>query len=58
LPGQPWPWPVKYGLTGVHTFVVNRNGIVYQADLGAGTDGIARDIRQFNPNDDWQIVKD
>ena len=38
-------WPVKYGETGVHTFVVNRNGIVYQADLGEGTDAIAPDIR-------------
>lgn len=51
-------WPVKYGETGVHTFVVNRNGIVYQADLGAGTDTMARDIKQFNPNDNWKITED
>lgn len=51
-------WPVKYGETGIHTFVVNRNGIVYQADLGAGTDAMARDIKQFNPNDNWTITED
>ncbi len=51
-------WPVSHGATGVHTFVVNRNGIVYEADLGDQTESIAADIRQFNPNDDWQIVAD
>lgn len=51
-------WPASYGETGVHTFVVNRNGIVYEADLGDQTERIAADIRQFNPNDDWQIVAD
>ncbi|OCP21261.1 MULTISPECIES: DUF2950 family protein [unclassified Ensifer] len=51
-------WPVKYGVTGVHTFVVNRNGIVYQADLGDQTQSVAEGIHQFNPNDNWQIVED
>lgn len=51
-------WPVKYGETGVNTFVVNRNGIVYQADLGEDTDRLARDIQQFNPNDNWEITED
>ena len=32
-------WPVKYGETGVNTFVVNQHGIVYEADLGAGHRG-------------------
>ena len=51
-------WPVKYGVTGVHTFVVNRNGTVYQADLGDKTESVAEGIRQFNPNDNWQVVED
>lgn len=51
-------WPVKYGETGVHTFVVNRNGTVYQADLGEDTDRLAPEIRQFNPNDNWEITED
>ncbi|MNL73830.1 hypothetical protein D3C87_1993510 [compost metagenome] len=51
-------WPVKYGATGVHTFVVNRNGTVYQADLGDKIESVAEGIRQFNPNDNWQVVED
>jgi hypothetical protein len=51
-------WPVKYGETGVNTFVVNRNGIVYQADLGADTEKIAPDIRQFNPSGKWMVTED
>ncbi len=51
-------WPVKYGETGVNTFVVNRNGIVYQADLGADTDKIARTMKQFNPGDRWSVTED
>ncbi|MGE6784523.1 DUF2950 family protein [Ensifer adhaerens] len=51
-------WPVKYGVSGVHTFLVNRDGIVYEADLGEQTDKVASGIRRFNPNDDWQVVND
>jgi hypothetical protein len=51
-------WPVKYGETGVNTFVVNKDGIVYQADLGENTDKLARDIRRFNPGDKWTITDD
>ncbi len=51
-------WPVKYGETGVKTFVVNRNGIVYQADLGDETDKIAPNISQFNPDDRWSVTDD
>ncbi|MDM9646774.1 DUF2950 family protein [Rhizobium sp. S163] len=51
-------WPVRYGETGVNTFVVNRNGIVYQADLGVDTDKIARAMKQFNPGDRWSVTED
>lgn len=51
-------WPVKYGETGVHTFVINNGGIVYQADLGENTGKIARDIRRFNPGDKWEVTND
>lgn len=51
-------WPEKYGETGIHTFVVNKEGIVYQADLGKDTDRLARNIRTFNPGDSWEIVDD
>ena len=33
-------WPVTYAETGVKTFVVNQQGIVYERDLGPSTDSI------------------
>ena len=51
-------WPVKYAETGVHTFVVNHAGIVYEADLGNTTNKIAPNIRRFNPNDSWSVVSE
>ncbi|MFD1328998.1 DUF2950 family protein [Mycoplana ramosa] len=51
-------WPVTYGLTGIKTFLVNKNGIIYQADLGENTAEIAAKIRTFNPSDEWEVVQD
>jgi hypothetical protein len=51
-------WPVNYGETGVHTFEVNANGIVYQADLGKATGKLASAITQFNPGDLWDVTED
>jgi hypothetical protein len=51
-------WPVRYGETGVHTFEVNANGAVYQADLGTDTAKIAESIKTFNPNDRWEVTGD
>jgi len=51
-------WPVKYGETGVDTFLVNQAGIVYQADLGENTSKLARGMVRFNPGKNWTIVND
>jgi hypothetical protein len=51
-------WPVKYGTTGVHTFVVNERGTVYQADLGEKTDALASGMKRFNPDGRWEITDD
>jgi len=51
-------WPVKYAETGVNTFVVNQQGVVYQIDLGEATPDIVKYIDRFNPDDDWSIVDD
>jgi hypothetical protein len=49
-------WPARYDDTGVMTFVVNRDGIVYQKDLGPGTDAAARAITAYNPDSSWAKV--
>ncbi|MGH6762672.1 MAG: DUF2950 domain-containing protein [Phyllobacterium sp.] len=51
-------WPIRYGETGVHTFTVNANGTVYQADLGENTGTMAAGIGQFNPDDNWDVTAD
>ncbi|CAN7515492.1 DUF2950 domain-containing protein [Pararhizobium sp. LjRoot255] len=50
--------PIRYGETGVHTFTVNANGTVYQADLGEKTETMAAGIRTFNPDDNWEVTAD
>jgi Protein of unknown function (DUF2950) len=51
-------WPVKYAETGVNTFAVNQQGIVYQTDLGPATGEIVKYIDRFNPDDTWQVDTD
>ena len=46
-------WPAKYGDTGVMTFIVNQDGIVYQKNLGADTGAAARAITAYNPDASW-----
>lgn len=51
-------YPAKYGVTGVMTFIINQDGIVYQKDMGATTDDEAPFMRQFNPDGTWSEVKE
>ena len=47
-------WPSKYGVSGVMTFVVNQDGVVYEKDLGAGTSSAVAKISNFNPDKSWK----
>jgi hypothetical protein len=46
-------WPVRYGETGVMTFMVSHDGVVYEKDLGAGTAAAAGQIAKFDPDKSW-----
>jgi len=46
-------YPAKYGDSGVMTFVLSRNGGIYQKDLGERTSEIAGSIRTYDPSDGW-----
>jgi hypothetical protein len=50
-------WPERYGDTGVMSFIVNRDGIVYQKNLGANTDAAARKVPAYNPDATWSKVQ-
>jgi hypothetical protein len=47
-------YPAKYGSSGVMTFIVNQDGIVYQQDLGEQTSDTASKITAYNPDGSWQ----
>ena len=49
-------WPVRYGDTGVMSFMVSHAGIVYEKDLGPNTESIASAMTTFNPDPSWQKV--
>jgi hypothetical protein len=49
-------WPVKYGDTGVMTFIVSHDGVVYEKDLGPRTATLASGMTRFDPDSTWQKV--
>ena len=49
-------WPVKYGDTGVMTFMVSHDGVVYEQDLGPNTAARAAAISRFDPDSTWTRV--
>jgi len=51
-------YPARYGASGVMTFVVNHDGIVYEKNLGKDTAKIAQTIKLFDPDKTWKKVKD
>jgi hypothetical protein len=51
-------WPAQYKVTGVETFIVSYNGIVYQKDLGPDTAKIAAAMERYNPDKTWQRTDD
>jgi hypothetical protein len=50
-------WPAEYRVSGVMTFVVNQNGIVFEKDLGAKTAEIASSIEKYDPDSTWTPSK-
>jgi len=51
-------WPAEYGVTGIQTFMVSYDGIVYQKDLGGDTSKVAPSIDRYNPDDSWKRTDD
>jgi hypothetical protein len=51
-------YPAQYGNSGVMTFLVNHQGVIYQKDLGPRTSAIADAMTAFNPDGSWERVAD
>jgi hypothetical protein len=45
--------PAQYADSGIMTFILNRDGVVYQKDLGQKTAEVAASIKEYNPADGW-----
>lgn len=50
--------PAEYGVTGVQTFMVSNDGVVYQKDSGPSTLEVFKTIELFNPDKSWSPVLD
>jgi hypothetical protein len=50
-------YPAKYGSSGIMTFIVNQEGVVYQKDLGKGTAKAAEAIKRYDPAPTWKKVE-
>jgi hypothetical protein len=49
-------WPAEYGVSGIQTFIVNHEGVVYGKDLGVNTASRARQMPRFNPGKSWRRI--
>jgi hypothetical protein len=49
-------WPASYGASGIMTFIVNQDGIVFQKNLGPNTATLAAAIKLFDPDLTWTRV--
>jgi hypothetical protein len=50
-------YPVKWGVSGVMTFIVNQRGRVYQKNLGAQTPELADKMLSYDPDATWKLVE-
>jgi hypothetical protein len=51
-------YPEKYGDTGIATFIINQDGVLYEKDLGKNTTDEAKAVTAFNPDKTWTQVPD
>jgi Protein of unknown function (DUF2950) len=51
-------WPAEYRVTGVQTFIVSYDGVVYQKDFGPDTSKIAAAMERYNPDKTWTRTDD
>jgi hypothetical protein len=50
--------PAEYRVTGVKTFMVSYDGIVYEKDLGPDSLTIVKNMDRYNPDKTWRVTND
>jgi hypothetical protein len=51
-------YPAEYGNSGVMTFIINQDGVLFQKDLGKTTAEIATAMSEFDPDTGWTPVQE
>jgi hypothetical protein len=51
-------YPANYGASGIMTFIVNQEGVIYEKDLGEDTAAAAAAMTTFNPDETWKIYRE
>ena len=51
-------WPIEYGESGVMSFMVSHDGIVYESNLGEDTASVAASMTLYNPGAGWSPVQE
>jgi len=46
-------WPAEYGVTGVQTFIVNQDGMIYERDMGKQASSLVPPVAAFDPGKSW-----
>jgi hypothetical protein len=50
-------WPAEHGVSGVKSFLVNQDGVIYEKDLGPSTSAAAEAMTVFDPDSTWRRVR-
>ena len=50
-------YPAEYGSSGIMTFIVGPQGVVYQKDLGATTAEVGKSTVAYDPDESWSPVR-
>jgi hypothetical protein len=50
-------WPAEYGVTGIHTFIVNTDGLIFEKDLGKPVSNLNTPVRVYDPDRTWRSVE-
>jgi hypothetical protein len=51
-------YPAEYRTSGVMTFVVNQDGVVYEKDLGHKTEALGKAMQEYNPDSSWRKAEE
>ena len=49
-------WPARYGVSGIMSFIIDADGVVFQKDLGTRTQVLAADMKLYDPDLSWARV--